>query len=215
MINVIIIEDNSDLRDRLKVLMNQSQKLHCARAIESMETFVRMSHELYQPHIILLDIGLPGMSGLDGIPTIKEIYPDVAIVIFTASNSPDKIFSAICAGAIGYLLKDINFDYLETNLVAIQEKGGSALSPQVARRILNYFQKGKIKKNADSIKLKPKEYIIVKSLVDGLSYVDIGQALELSLNGVRYHIKNIYKKLQVNSKTQVIRKYMAGEVNRE
>lgn len=215
MINVIIIEDNSDLRERLEKLMNQSQKLYCIRTVESMETFLRMPHQLYQPHIILLDIGLPGVSGLEGIPTIKEIYPEADIVIFTVSNSPDKIFRAICAGAVGYLLKDINFDYLETNLVAIREKGGAALSPQIARRVLNYFQKGKIKKNPDSIKLKQREYIIVKSLVDGLSYEDIAQSLELTIDGVRYHIKNVYKKLQVNSKSQVIRKFMMGELNME
>jgi len=212
MINVIIVEDNSALRERLMTLMNQSQKLECVRAIESVEAFLRMSHQSYQPQIILLDIGLPGMSGLEGIPIIKEIYPDAAIVILTTSNAPDKVFRAICAGATGYLLKDIDFDFLETSLIGIQEKGGAALSPQVARRVLDYFQRGRINKNPHGVKLKPKEYVIVKSLVDGLSYEDIAHSLELSIDGVRYYIKNIYKKLQVNSKSQVIRKYMAGEV---
>lgn len=215
MIQVMIIEDNADLRERLNQLMEFSPKLNCLIAIDSMEVFFRLPYQKKSPDIVLLDIGLPGMSGLEGIPRIKEKFPDAEIVILTASNAPDKIFKAICLGASGYLLKDINFDYLESNLVLIHEKKGAALSPQVARRVLNYFQKARIQKKPDNIKLKDKEYIIVRSLVDGLSYQETADALKLTIDGIRYHIKNIYKKLQISSKSQLVKKYMDGEIDME
>lgn len=212
MVKVILIEDNADLRTRIATLMNSSDKLRCLITFDSVEAFLRRPKSKGIPDIILLDIGLPGISGIAGIPKIKQILPDVEIVILTVQNDPDKIFKAICAGASGYLLKDINFDFLETQLVAIHEKGGSALSPQVARRILSYFQKSKVKKNPIATKLKDKEFAIVRGLVDGLSYQDVAGIMEITIDGVRYHIKNIYKKLQVNSKAQVIKKYLDGDI---
>ncbi len=215
MTKIIIIEDNADLRNRLVNLIEQSKKLKCLRAFNSMEAFAKATLFSEIPDIVLLDLGLPGISGIEGIPIIKGILPTTEIVIFTSTNAPDLVFKAICAGATGYLLKDINFDYLEYNLIAIHEKGGSAISPQIARRIINYFQKGQIAKNSESIKLKDKEYIIVKALCDGLTYKDISDTMEITVDGVRYHIKNIYRKLQVNSKAQVIGKFMAGEIDME
>lgn len=215
MIKVTIIEDYANLRNRLVNLMKQSKKIECMSTYSSMEAFSRAAPFSEIPDIVLLDLGLPGISGIEGIPIIKKFLPNAEIVIFTTSNSPDLVFKAICAGATGYLLKDINFDYLEYNLIAIHEKGGSAISPQIARRIINYFQKGQVAKNSESIKLKDKEYIIVKALSDGLNYKDISDSLELSVDGVRYHIKNIYRKLQVNSKAQVIGKFMSGEIDME
>lgn len=215
MIKVIIIEDNADFRNRLVNLIAESKQITCLRTFSSMENFSRATHSSKIPDIVLLDLNLPGISGIEGIPIIKKILPTTQIAILTASNSPDLIFKAICAGAIGYLLKDINFDYLEYNLVAIHEKGGAAISPQIARRIINYFQKGQITKNPESTKLKDKEYIIVKALCDGLNYKDISDLIGLTVDGVRYHIKNVYRKLQVNSKIQVINKFRAGEIDME
>ena len=215
MTNVIIIEDNAELRNRLINLMEQSKKVVCLGAFSSMEAFSRVTSFSEIPDIVLLDLSLPGISGIEGIPILKEILPTTGIVILTSSKAPDLVFKAICAGAIGYLLKDIDFDYLEYNLVAIKKKEGSALSPQIARRIINYFQKGQISKNSESIKLKDKEYLIVKSLADGLTYKDISDIMGITIDGVRYYIKKIYRKLQVKSKSQVIRKYMSGEIDME
>ncbi|MEM1119857.1 MAG: response regulator transcription factor [Bacteroidota bacterium] len=213
MIKLIVIEDNKVLRERLINLIKQSQKLTFVAAFSSMESFLKSAATLTAPNVVLLDIGLPGISGIAGIPRIKNIFPEVEIVILTAHNNPEKIFKAICVGATGYLLKDIDFNYLESELVALHEREGSPLSPQVARRVLNYFQKSKIVKNPDSIKLRDKEYIIVKALVDGLSYEEVAEQVGMTIDGVRYHIKKIYKKLEVNSKAQVIKKYLDGEID--
>ena len=211
-INVAIIEDNIDLRDRLKELMNQSNELNCTLAVESVEKFLRFFKKNSQIDILLLDIGLPGMSGIKGIHQIHKINPDLDIIILTVHNDPDKIFNAICAGAIGYLLKDLSFSELEEHIVTVKQKGGSVLSPKVARRVLSHFQtSNKIKSKKNNI--TNKESQVVRFLVDGLSYQKVADQMGISIDGVRYHVKNIYKKLQVKSKAQVIKKYLEGDIN--
>jgi len=108
MIKVALVEDNTKLRDRLKELINQSEHLSCALAVDSVEKFLKYYNPSSEIDIVLLDIGLPGMSGIAGIPHIHKIAPDVDIVILTVHQDPYKIFNAICAGAIGYLLKDLS-----------------------------------------------------------------------------------------------------------
>ena len=212
MINVAIIEDNVDLRDRLKELMNQSDHLECSLAVESIEKFLRYNPNASHIDILLLDIGLPGMSGIKGIPHIHKVSPDLDIIILTVHQDPDKIFNAICAGAMGYLLKDLSFTELEQHIVSVKEKGGSVLSPKVARRVLSHFQNGN-KMTSGTTTLTKKETQVVRFLVDGLSYQKVADEMGVTLDGIRYHVKNIYKKLQVKSKAQVIKKYLEGNID--
>jgi DNA-binding NarL/FixJ family response regulator len=213
MIKVIIIEDNHELRERLRTLMGKSNELECVLAVDSIERCLKFSTDAsLTPDILLTDIGLPGLSGIEGIPHLKRLFPEAEVIILTVYQDPDKIFKAICSGANGYLLKDTSFDELEKQLVILKEKGGSALSPQVARRVLDYFKPNKslvpvFKDEA----LSDKEQQIVVFLVDGLSYQKIAEHQGITIDGVRYHIKNIYKKLHVKSKAEVIRKYMGKE----
>ncbi|MFT4664615.1 MAG: DNA-binding NarL/FixJ family response regulator [Polaribacter sp.] len=213
MIKVIIIEDNHELRERLRKLMADSKVLDCILAVDSIERFMKYStDQLESPDIILTDIGLPGVSGIEGIPYFRKTYPEAEVIMLTVHKDPDKIFKAICAGATGYLLKDTSFEDLEKQLNQISEKGGSALSPQVARRVLDYFQPSKLKKESvEKANLSEKEQQIVVFLVDGLSYQKIAEHQGISIDGIRYHIKNIYKKLHVKSKAEVIKKYMGKD----
>ena len=211
MINVAIVEDNIDLRERLKTLMNQSDQLDCLLAVESVEKFLRYYDKQLELDILLLDIGLPGMSGIKGIPQIHKVAPDLDIIILTVHQDPDKIFNSICAGAMGYLLKDLSFSDLESHIITVKEKGGSALSPKVARRVLSHFQQGK-KTIKDKTQLTKKEAQVVLFLVDGLSYQKVADQIGVTLDGVRYHVKNIYRKLQVRSKAQVVKKYLQGDI---
>lgn len=211
MINVALVEDNLNLRERLKNLMEQSKQLNCAIAVDSVEKFLKYSNANNEIDILLLDIGLPGMSGIKGIPHIHKANPDIDIVILTVHQDPNKIFNAICAGAIGYLLKDLSFSELESHIITVNEKGGSVLSPKIARRVLRHFQGGKQKITAKT-QLTKKEAQVVRLLVDGLSYQQVADKIGLSIDGVRFHVKNIYKKLQVSSKAQVVKKYMEGEI---
>jgi len=211
MIKVAIIEDNHDLRNRLKEFMGKSESMECISAVDSIEKFMKYYTSDRKPDIILTDIGLPGISGIEGIPHLRKLDASIEVIMLTVYQDPDKIFKAICAGATGYLLKDLSFGELETQLVSIREKGGSILSPQVARRVLDYFQPSSGNVQTKKDKLSDKEQKIVVFLVDGLSYQKIADHMGMSIDGIRYHIKNIYKKLQVTSKAEVIKKYLGKD----
>ncbi len=215
MIKVAIIEDNVNLRDRLKTLMEDSDRLECLLAVESVEKFLRYYDNTKELDILLLDIGLPGMSGIKGIPHIHKVAPDLDIVILTVYQDPDKIFNSICAGAMGYLLKDLSFSDLEKHIISVKEKGGSVLSPKIARRVLRHFQGGNKTIKNNKTELTKKEIQVVRFLVDGLSYQKVADEIGISIDGVRYHVKNIYKKLQVSSKAQVVKKYLEGDIDFE
>lgn len=212
MIKVVIVEDNQDLRERMKHFMGKSEKMECVLAVDSIERFMKHHKNVAEINIVLLDIGLPGISGLKALPSIKSLYPEAAIVILTVYKDPDKIFNALCMGASGYLLKNINFNQLEEHLVSMFEEGGAPLSPQIARRVLDYFHTSKLSFGKQKTKLTAKEVQVVRFLVDGFTYQRIAEQLGISIDGVRFHIKNIYKKLQVKSKTQVIKKFINGDI---
>ena len=121
MIKVAIVEDNINLRDRLKSLMDKSDQLDCLLAVDSVEKFLRYYNAVAGLDVLLLDIGLPGMSGIKGIPHIHKIAPELDIIILTVHQDPDKIFNSICAGAMGYLLKDLSFSELEKHIISVQQ----------------------------------------------------------------------------------------------
>jgi DNA-binding NarL/FixJ family response regulator len=155
-----------------------------------------------------MDIGLPGMSGIDGMKLIKQDYPDVDIVMLTVYNDADKIFQSLCAGATGYLLKNTPLEEIKEG-IELLTRGGSPMSPQIARKVIDFFGSEK-KKVASPLSEKEKE--IVVGLVDGLSYKLIADRMSISLETVRFHIKNIYRKLHVHSKAEVISKSLKGEI---
>jgi DNA-binding NarL/FixJ family response regulator len=156
-----------------------------------------------------MDLGLPGMSGIDGIKLVKEKYPDVDIVVFSVYNDPKRIFDSLCAGATGYLLKNTPLEEIKEG-IELLSKGGSPMSPQIARKVIDHFNPA-AKKKVESI-LSPKEKEIVVGLVDGLSYKLIADRMDISIETVRFHIKNIYRKLHVHGKAEVISKSLRGEI---
>jgi len=208
MVKVAIIEDNEMLRHRLKQMMEKSDQLECVMAVESVEKFIRYYRDAIAIDLILSDISLPGISGIEGISKLRKIQPEFRIIMLTIHHEPDKIFQAICNGASGYLLKDLSFEALEFQLLSIHEKGGAVLSPQIARRVMDYFRPNTTHVlNSEIDQLTDRESQIIRFIVDGLTYQQTADKLNLTIDGVRYHIKNIYKKLQVSSKAEVIRKF--------
>ena len=151
---------------------------------------------------------MPGMSGIDGMKLIKREFPDIDIIMLTVYNDADKIFQSLCAGATGYLLKNTPLDEIREG-IELLKKGGSPMSPQIARKVVEYFSTDK--KALPSL-LSEKENEIVIALVDGLSYKLIADRLNISIETVRFHIKNIYRKLHVHSKAEVISKSLKGEI---
>lgn len=203
-----IVEDIEDIRTGLADYFRaQDDEISSVLAVDSMEAFFAALDAGYTPEVILSDIGLPGMNGIEGIKKIKEGYPEADIIMLSVFNNSDRIFKSICAGATGYALKDTPLPELKKAIIDVRA-GGSYMTPSIARKVMEYFMP---KKSAADV-LTPKEKQIVVAMTEGLSYKLIADRLSLSIDGVRFHIKNIYRKLQVNSKAEVIGKFHKGEL---
>lgn len=205
-----IVEDNKKIRDLIQRYLDMQDDLSCPVAVDSVEEMLEYLEEHPEPDVILMDIQLPGMSGIKGIGIIKEKYPDVEIIMLTVYHDSHKIFKALRAGASGYLLKHTSLPEIKESILKLLD-GGAPMSPQIARKVIAHFQEETPKKDADS-NLTPREHDIVNGLVDGLSYKMIADRYDISIDTVRAHIRNIYKKLHVNSKAEVIAKSLKGEI---
>ncbi|HYX07117.1 MAG TPA: response regulator transcription factor [Bacteroidales bacterium] len=209
MINVAIIEDDQVIREGIREYLHSQPDMSCLTAKESVELFLGTLDTDNLPDVILMDIGLPGMSGISGIKIIHDKYPDINIIMFTIYNDSHKIFQSLCAGASGYLLKNVPFPEIKKAIEMVNE-GGSFMSPQIARKVIDYFRHDKSSKKKSILTDRERE--IVMGLVDGLSYKMIANQACISLETVRSHIKNIYSKLQVHCKADIIRKSLSGEI---
>lgn len=205
-----IVEDNKKIRDLIQRYLDMQEELSCPVAVDSVEEMIDYLEEHSQPNVILMDIQLPGMSGIKGIGIIKDKFPDIDIIMLTVYHDSHKIFNALRAGASGYLLKHTSLPEIKESILKLM-KGGAPMSPQIARKVINHFQENAPKKNTDS-DLTPREHDIVNGLVDGLSYKMIADRYDISIDTVRAHIRNIYRKLHVNSKAEVIAKSLKGEI---
>ncbi|MGM0546066.1 MAG: response regulator [Bacteroidota bacterium] len=205
-----IVEDNKKIRDLIQRYLDMQEELSCPVAVDSVEEMMDYLKEHPQPDVILMDIQLPGMSGIKGMSLIKEKYDGIDIIMLTVYHDSHKIFNALRAGASGYLLKHTSLPEIKDSILKLIE-GGAPMSPQIARKVIKHFQENAPKKNTDS-DLTPREHDIVNGLVDGLSYKMIADRYDISIDTVRAHIRNIYKKLHVNSKAEVIAKSLKGEI---
>lgn len=209
-INLAIIEDDLIIKESLETFMQVHPSIETTISVTSVEEFLEKTKTPLRVKIdvMLLDIGLPGMNGIQGIYHIRKKYPDTDIIMLTTFEEDDKIYDALCAGACSYISK-------RTPLVKIREaiftvaRGGSYMSPSIARKIAERFMPKKKQKEFD---LSDRQKQIIQLLVDGLSYKMIGDKLNISLDTVRDHIKKIYRTLEVNSKVEVIKKAMDGEI---
>ncbi len=163
-----IVEDNKKIRDLIQRYLDMQDGLSCPVAVDSVEEMLEYLEEHQKPNVILMDIQLPGMSGIKGISLIKEKYPEIDIIMLTVYHDSHKIFNALRAGASGYLLKHTSLPEIKESIIKLVD-GGAPMSPQIARKVINHFQENAPKKNTDS-DLTPREHDIVNGLVDGLSY---------------------------------------------
>lgn len=208
MIRIAIIEDIDDIRDTLRDYFEQQSDIECVLVSNSVESFFEEVNESSPLDLILTDIGLPGMNGIEGMKKIKLKWPDIDIIMLTIFKDNDKIFKSICAGATGYLVKDTPLHEIKKAILEING-GGSYMSPSIARKVLEYFSPTKALAKEQ---LTSKEKQIVTALTEGLSYKLIADKLLVSIDTVRFHIKNIYRKLHINSKSELISKALKGEI---
>lgn len=200
-INAIIVEDQRDLREGLQTLINFTPGFKCSGAFRSMEeALARIKYDL--PDVVLSDIGLPGMSGIEGIKILKENHPDLIILVLTVYDDNEKIFDALCAGACGYLLKHTDpSDLIKSVREAVS--GGAPMSPEVATKVIKLFREVRPPERVD-YDLTPHETRLLKLLVEGYNYVTASEELKISYNTIKFHVRNIYDKLQVHSKSEAV-----------
>lgn len=209
-IKVAIFEDNKHLRESLYYLVNGTDGFTCTGAFaDSNDLLFKLKRS--QPDVVLMDIEMPGMNGIEAVKIIRKQFPAIQVLMQTIFHDDDNIFNAICAGASGYILKTTSpAGYIE----AIKDvfNGGSPMTGSIARRVLDLFQKNIIPASSNDYQLTPKEKEILQQLVKGKSFKMIADAIATSYETVRTHMKNIYTKLHVNSNTEAVSKALQEKI---
>ena len=209
MIRVAVIEDRREIGDGLAALINGTEGYCCTGAFRSMEqALAGIGASL--PDIVLVDIGLPGMSGIDGIRFLKERFPALHFLILTIYDDDERIFEALCAGACGYLLKRTTPARLLESLKEVSE-GGAPISPEVARRVIRLFHEIRPAKQADH-QLTPHQTRLLKLLADGHNYKTAAAELGVTVDTIGFHLRHIYQKLQVHSKSEAVAKALRERI---
>jgi len=208
LINIVIVEDNDNTREALEQLFLSADSYECINSFSSCEDTLKNIDRCY-PDVLLMDIELEGMSGIDGIRILKDTYPNLKILVLTVFEDEDKIFKAIQAGADGYILKKSTpQDILHS--VKDAHEGGSPITPSIAKKILNLLASEN--KNKRNFNLTKSEKETLKYLVEGLSYEKIAEEMVRSIHTVRSHVRNIYSKLYVHSKTEAVVKALKNKI---
>jgi DNA-binding NarL/FixJ family response regulator len=202
-IHVAIIEDDRRIRSGLQTLINGTDGYECQLVFRSMEDALARTWSAV-PDVALVDIGLPGMSGIDGLARLRKQYPTVALLMLTVYEDDARIFEALCAGASGYLLKKTQPNKL-LECIAEVLHGGAPMSPEVARRVIGIFRE--IRPPArEEYDLTPHELRLLKLLVEGYNYQSAAAELGVSFSTINFHMQNIYGKLHVHSKSEAVAK---------
>jgi DNA-binding NarL/FixJ family response regulator len=208
-IHVAIVEDRREIREGLATIISGTPGFCCTGAFRSMEEALdRIGQNL--PDVVLNDIGLPGMSGIDGIRILKERYPDLVVLILTIYDDDDRIFDALCAGASGYLLKKTQPARL---LESLREAvgGGAPMSPEVARRVIAIFRQFR-PPDSSKCDLTPHEVRLLRLFVDGHNYKTAAAELGVTVHTISFHLRSIYDKLQVHSKSAAVAKALRNRL---
>jgi DNA-binding NarL/FixJ family response regulator len=208
-LRVAIIEDQRDIRECLTFLISGTAGYECTGSYRSMEESLdKIGPE--PPDVVLSDIGLPGMDGIEGIRILKQRFPDLLILMLTVYDDDERIFDAMCAGASGYLLKKTPpAKLLESLKEAVA--GGAPMSPEVARRVISLFREIRPPDRSD-YQLTPHETRLLKLFVEGHIYKTAAAELGVSVNTVNFHVRNIYEKLQVHTRSEAVAKALVNRL---
>jgi DNA-binding NarL/FixJ family response regulator len=208
-VKVAIVEDQREIRECLALLVNGTDGYTCSGSYRSMEEAIEKIPRQV-PDVLLSDIGLPGMSGIDGVRRLKELCPNLLVLMLTVYDDDERIFDAMCAGACGYLLKKTPPARL---IASLQEAvdGGAPMSPEVARRVIALFREIRPPDRAE-YHLTPHETRLLKLFVEGHNYKTAAVELKVSVNTINFHVRSIYDKLQVHSRSEAVAKALLNRL---
>jgi DNA-binding NarL/FixJ family response regulator len=204
MTKVAIVEDNCTTREGLETIVNLSPDFRCVCTCSTAEEALKVLPK-HAPELVLMDIQLPNMSGVECVARLKELLPMVKAIMVTVYEDPDRIFRALRAGASGYLLKRSTPEEVLNAMREIQQ-GGGAMSGEIARKVIGYFREQATAK-AEIDELTPREREVLELVVHGLSNKEISERLSLTVESVRWHLKHVYQKLHVHSRTEAALKF--------
>jgi DNA-binding NarL/FixJ family response regulator len=204
MIKVAIVEDNKTTREGLETIINLSAACRCVCTCATAEEALRMLPQ-HKPEVVLMDIQLPNMSGVECVAQLKELLPSVQVIMVTVYEDPDRIFRALRAGACGYLLKRSAPDQV-LNAIRDVQQGGVPMSAEIARKVIAHFQKQE-SAAAEMEKLSAREREVLDLVVHGFTNKEIAERLSVTVEAVRWHLKHIYQKLHVHSRTEAALKF--------
>jgi DNA-binding NarL/FixJ family response regulator len=208
-IRVAIVEDVPDVREGLMALINGSAGFDCQSGYRTMEDALAQLDPA-AVDVVLIDLGLPGMSGIEGVRMLRERAPALFTLALTVYEDEDDVFDALCAGASGYLLKNTPPARLLESLREVVS-GGAPMSPEVARRVVSVFRD--IRPPArGACRLTPQETELLKLLVEGHHYKTAADVMGITVNTVSFHLKNVYAKLQVHSKSEAVAKALRNRL---
>ncbi|HNR19130.1 MAG TPA: response regulator transcription factor [Bacteroidia bacterium] len=211
-ISVLIYEDKTFLRDGLKLLIGGTPGFECAGAFANCNEVVKDIHQL-KPDVVLLDIEMPGINGIEAVEKIRKVYAELPLLMQTVFEENEKIFQSICAGANGYILKNTPpAEMLEA--IKTVYNGGAPMSPAVAARVLQMFRNRNFNEQAvkEDYQLTEREKNILQQLVDGNTTKQIASIFNISVDTVRFHFKNIYQKLHVNTQAEAVAKTLKERI---
>jgi DNA-binding NarL/FixJ family response regulator len=207
-INVSIVEDNKRLRESLSILIDGSDGFRCLSSFPNAEEAIKRLPGAW-PDVLLMDINLPEMSGIECVAKLKELRPTLQIIMLTAYLENDKIFRSLLAGATGYLVKQTSpAEILEA--IADVHRGGAPMSSDIARKVVEYVQQSKrpAGPTEETADLSKREHEILTYLSKGYQYKEIADVLSLSVSTVRTHLRSVYKKLHARSRTEAVVKFL-------
>lgn len=208
-IKTAVVEDMRNIREGLTMLLNFTEGFRCTGSYRTMEEAIpRIKHET--PDVLLSDIGLPGMNGIEGIKILKQQFPQMTVLMLTVYDDDERIFDALCAGASGYLLKRTSPSKIIEN-IREAVSGGAPMSPEVAARVIKLFREVRPPERVD-YDLTPHETRLLKLLVEGYNYTTAAEELRVSYNTIKFHMRHIYEKLQVHSKSEAVAKALQNRL---